>query len=95
MTLERLSDFFKSDSSRQPLQRIYLAQKIQSEIEKQLGENLKIILKPPKVIIVCATQPQAAAMARQTKRIYGIVTAVMGGTNKLMVTIKVEPPTRQ
>lgn len=91
MSLESLGEFFNSDSSRQPLQRIYLAQKIQTAIEDQLGEPLKIILKPPKIILVCATQPQAAAISRQLKRIYGISAAIIGGGKKLNITVRVEP----
>ncbi len=93
MTLESLGEFFKSDSSRQPLQRIYLAQKIQSAIEEQLGEKLKIILKPPKIILVCQTQPQAAAISRQLKRIYGISAAIIGEGKKLTVSVRVDPTT--
>lgn len=93
MSLESLADFFQSSQGRQPLQRIYLAQKIQTAIEDQLGERLKIILKPPKIILVCATQPQAAAISRQLKRIYGISAAIIGEGKKLTITVRVDPTT--
>lgn len=95
MSLESLADFFGSSTSRQPLQRIYLAQKIQSAIQEQFGEDLKVILKPPKVVLVCASQPQAAALSRQLKRIYGLAAGIVGAGKKLTITIRVEPTTNQ
>ncbi len=90
MTVEKLGDFLDGAYQKHFLNKIYHAQKLETEIRKQFDDEVKVVPRAKIISIVCQSPNQAKFYELRKRNLYAMVSKIFGPAAKgLQIRVKV------
>jgi hypothetical protein len=86
MSIEKLGDFLKNDSSKGTLKKAYYASLVQRDVSKLTPDPLKIIMKRDSIVVRCSNASQGKYLLMNLNKIYRIIAKHDLGSYKIKIT---------